>query len=106
MNDYRQNFPTLFPPSTSGMADVIKYMNNIFTTSNLKKIFPYPMNIYNIIDKETNKTITTVIQLALAGCLKEQIKSAFVKGKHLSISFIPRFDGASDNLFYQQVIVC
>jgi HSP20 family molecular chaperone IbpA len=85
-----EKFPIIMPEMLSGMFDALDQFNNsIFNKNTIKKFFPYPINIYNIIDTKQNKNTTTVIEIALAGFKKDEISVRIIKGKSLTVKLTP-----------------
>jgi HSP20 family molecular chaperone IbpA len=88
--NYLETFPIIMPEMISGMFDIFEQFNNsIFNKATIKKFFPYPINIYNIIDTKQNKNLTTVIEIALAGFNKDEISVKAIKGKSLTVKLTP-----------------
>ena len=53
---YFDNFPIIMPSEVSGMFEMFEQLNNsIFNKTTIKKFFPYPINIFNIVDNKENK---------------------------------------------------
>ena len=106
MNNYLINrFPNVFPTSVSGMSELFDEMENMFSTPFIKKVFPYPVNIRNIIDKKTNKIVSTIIEVALAGFTKSEICVKAVKGKYLTLTLTPdkEIKDESENFYTREV---
>ncbi len=96
-----ETFPIIMPDMLSGMFDALNQFNNsIFNKNTIKKFFPYPINIYNIIDTKENKNLETVIEIALAGFSKEEISVKAIKGKLLTVKLTP-----IENEIYQEGII-
>jgi hypothetical protein len=72
MNDFFNNYLSVFPPISGMYEDFLNQLNSsIFSKPMLKKVFPYPVNIYNIIDENTKNNKSTIIEIALAGFTKK-----------------------------------
>jgi len=86
-NYYFENLPTLFPTFGDSIFDEIdNAFSRMFKNPINKKMFPYPVNIYNKVDLKTNKVISTVIEIALAGFTKDEIEVRAIKGRELSVN--------------------
>lgn len=90
MNDFFNNYLSVFPPISGMYEDFLNQLNSsIFSKPMLKKVFPYPVNIYNIIDENTKNNKSTIIEIALAGFTKKQISVKAIPGKTLTIEINP-----------------
>jgi HSP20 family molecular chaperone IbpA len=97
MNEIFQNYPSIFPPISGMFEDFLNQLNSsVFSKPMLKKVFPYPVNIYNIIDKKTKLNKSTIIEIALAGFTKKEISVKAIPGKSLSIELTPVNDSAEE----------
>ena len=105
MNYLINRFPNVFPTAVSGISELFDEMDNMFSSPFTKKLFPYPVNMYNVVDKKTNKIISTIIEVALAGFDKSEICVKAVKGKYLTLTLTPNKDSQeeTDNTFVRQV---
>jgi HSP20 family molecular chaperone IbpA len=90
MNDFLNNYLSVFPPISGMYEDFLNQLNSsIFSKPMLKKVFPYPVNIYNIIDKDNKTNKSTIVEIALAGFTKKEISVKAIPGKSLTIEINP-----------------
>ena len=99
MNNFFENYyPSIFPPISGMFEEFLNQLNpSIYNKPMLKKVFPYPINVYNIIDKKTNLNKETVIEIALAGFTKEEISVKAIPGKSLTIELTPCDAGTTED---------
>lgn len=91
MNELYEQYPSIFPPMSGMFDEFLNQLNSsIFNKPMLKKIFPYPINIYNIKDKASKTNISTIIEVALAGFTKSEISVRAIPGKSLTIELNPK----------------
>ena len=71
---YRQTCPSFFPTIFS--EDISNWINEAerLFKQPIKYVFPYPMDIKKIVDKETGKLKSLSFQIALAGLEKMKLK--------------------------------
>ena len=95
---YRQTYPTYFPAIVSQqISDWISDVERLFKQP-VKNVFPYPMDVKKVIDKETGRLKKLSFQIALAGIEKENIKVQLKNKKYLTISVQkPDEEAASEN---------
>lgn len=88
---YFDNFPIIMPSEVSGMFEMFEQLNNsIFNKTTIKKFFPYPINIFNVVDNKENKNVSTIIEIALAGFTKDEISVTAIRGKSLTVKLMPK----------------
>lgn len=88
-NLIRQNCPSYFPTIFSqDISNWIDEVERLFKQP-IKNVFPYPMDIIKIFDKETGRIKKLSFKIALAGLSKEEIKVQIKNKKFLSISVDP-----------------
>ena len=82
----RQTCPSYFPTLFSqDISDWINDVERLFKQS-IKSVFPYPMDIIKVFDKESGKLKKLTFKIALAGISKEEIKVQIKNKKFLTIS--------------------
>lgn len=83
---YRQVCPTYFPTIFSQeISNWITEVERLFKQP-IKNVFPYPMDIIKMFNKETGKLRNLRFQIALAGIVKEGINVRLKDHKFLTIS--------------------
>lgn len=84
--DYRQNYPSYFPTVWSKeISNWIDEVERMFKQP-IKNVFPYPMDIIKVFDKENGRLRNLSFQVALAGISKDEIKVQLKNRKFLTIS--------------------
>lgn len=105
MNEIYEQYPSIFPPMSGMFDQFLNQLNSsIFNKPMLKRIFPYPVNIYNIKDKKTKTNLSTIIEVALAGFTKSEISVKAIPGKSLTIDLSPKTENESDDLEYKYLM--
>ena len=89
MNYMINRLPSVFPTAMSGIAELFDEMDNMMSKPFVKKIFPYPVNIYNLEDKD-GKVFCTNVEVALAGFTKDEISVKIRKGKTITLTLDPK----------------
>lgn len=82
----RQTCPSYFPTLFSqDISDWINDVERLFKQP-IKNVFPYPMDIIKVFDKESGKLKKLTFKVALAGLDKNDIKVQIKNKKFLTIS--------------------
>lgn len=83
---YPQTCPTYFPTLFSqSISDWINDVERLFKQP-IKNVFPYPMDIIKVFNKDTGKLKKLIFKVALAGLSKDEIKVQIKNKKFLTIS--------------------
>ena len=84
--NYRLNYPAYFPTIFSQeISNWINEVERLFKQP-IKNVFPYPMDIIKVFNRETGKLRSLRFQIALAGLNKDDIKVQLKDKKFLTIS--------------------
>jgi len=86
-------FPAIFPGTPiSSFQDLINEIESVFSNSCVKKSFPYPIDIIVKYNKKTDIPEQYLINVALAGFSKEEVKVKLIQNKALKVDLIPLND--------------
>ena len=100
---YRQScpayFPTIFSQEISNWIDEVE---RLFKQP-IKNVFPYPMDIIKVFNKDTGKLKCLKFQIALAGLNKDELKVQLKDKKYLTIS-VRQADSQSDDSVIEEYV--
>lgn len=100
----RQTCPSYFPTLFSQeISDWINDVERLFKQP-IKNVFPYPMDIIKVFNKETGKLKKLVFKVALAGLSKDDIKVQIKNKKFLSISVNKKDEQVSSELEVEEYV--